>query len=255
MRGFLAALSFFTWLPVPPVDATRDTARRALLAFPWVGLGLGLAAAAPAALARWWGGGAPLAAVLGLATLAGLTGAMHLDGLADTADGLGSRRPAGDALAIMRRSDIGPMGVAALVLVLLTDAAALASPRLDAAGLVAALAVAPMAGRASALLGTWTRFPPAHTNGFGRLFSTVTTTPRLAFTGAAVLAVAFGAGCAAGGVRGGVVLVAGPAIGWAVSYGWIRHLLRRLGGLTGDTFGSLIEITQTAVLVAAALAW
>jgi len=61
--------------------------------------------------------------VLVLATLAAVTGAMHLDGLADTADGIGSRRPAEEALTIMKRSDIGPMGVAALVLVLLTDAA------------------------------------------------------------------------------------------------------------------------------------
>ena len=62
-----------------------------------------------------------------MALLAVATGGLHLDGLADTADGLGSRRPADQALEIMRRPDAGPLGVATLVLVLLVQVSALAS--------------------------------------------------------------------------------------------------------------------------------
>ncbi|MDN5572176.1 MAG: adenosylcobinamide-GDP ribazoletransferase [Propionibacteriaceae bacterium] len=255
IEGLHAAVSFFTWIPVPPVEVDEATPRRAILALPWVGLGVGAVAAVASGLVLWAGAGALLAAVLGLAVLAGLTGAMHLDGVADTADALGSRTPPAEALVIMRQSDIGPMGVAALVLVLLVDVAALASPRLDAAGLVAALAVAPMVGRVAALLGTTRWFAPAHDGGFGALFARVTSPVAFGVTAAAVLGAAFCLGLLTGGVRGGVALVVGSVVGWGIAAGWVRHLLRRLGGLTGDTFGSLIEITQAALLIAVALAW
>ena len=94
-----------------------------------------------------------LGGVLAVAVLALLTGGLHLDGLADTADGLGSRRPAAEALAIMRRSDTGPLGVATLLLVVLIQVSALATvPRgLDGAG---ALVLAVVTGRVAVLLAT-----------------------------------------------------------------------------------------------------
>ena len=64
--------------------------------------------------------------MLAIGVLAALTRGLHLDGLADLADGLGSRKPAGAALDIMKRSDIGPFGVLTIVLILLIQAAALA---------------------------------------------------------------------------------------------------------------------------------
>lgn len=254
-EGVHAGVSFFTWLPVPPVTVGPHTPRRAIAALPWVGLLLGALAGAAAWVVLAAGAGTLLAAAVGVAALAGLTGALHLDGVADTADALGSRKPAAEALVIMRQSDIGPMGVATLVFVLLLDVAALASPRLDAAGVVAALVAAPLVGRVSALLGTTRWFAPARDGGFGQLFAQVTAPVTFLVTAAAALAVAGGAGWLAGGVRGLVVLGVGSLLAWLVAAGWIRHLLRRLGGLTGDTFGSLIEITQALVLLAVALAW
>ena len=94
-----------------------------------------------------------LGAAVAVALLAALTGGLHLDGLADTGDGLGSRRPAADALAIMRRPDIGPLGVVTLVLVLLIQVTALATvPRGWPA--VAALVLAVVTGRVAAVLAT-----------------------------------------------------------------------------------------------------
>ncbi|MYX73011.1 adenosylcobinamide-GDP ribazoletransferase, partial [Streptomyces sp. SID3915] len=71
------------------------------------------------------GAGPLLAAVASVALPAALTRGLHLDGLADTADGLGSGKPAEDALRIMKQSDIGPFGVITLLFVLLAQVAAL----------------------------------------------------------------------------------------------------------------------------------
>src|SRR5260370_8333258 len=99
-------------------DGSAPSRRAAAAAMTWapvVGLLLGAAAAAVLELAARWGRTGPLlAAVLAVAALALLTRGLHLDGLADLADGLGSRRPADQALAIMKRSDIGPFGVVPL---------------------------------------------------------------------------------------------------------------------------------------------
>ena len=109
---------------------------------PVIGLLLGAAAAAvlwvlPASTGT---PGRCSAAVIAMAVLALLTRGLHLDGLADLADGLGSRQPAGDALAIMKRSDIGPFGVVALVLTLLVQVAALARAEALGRGVTAVIA-------------------------------------------------------------------------------------------------------------------
>ena len=287
--GLHAALSFFTWVPVPPVDVDAGVARRAIAALPWVGLLIGVVAASASGLVGWLAaspsGGrvvdAPsaagisgvaglltgqgllppdlpihglLAAVVALAIVAGLSGAMHLDGLADTADGLGSRRPAERALEIMRQSDIGPMGVVALVFVLALDAAALASPRFGLAGFVVAVATFPMVGRVAALGGTLRAVPAARGSGFGALFAGVTPASTLVATGLAVAATASGLAWLVAGWAAAPVALAAAAVSWIVAALWARHLVRRLGGLTGDTLGSLIEVTQASYLLLLALA-
>ena len=111
------ALGLFTILPVRAApEIGRDDAARAVLWLPVVGLLLCVPAAAVLLAVEAGGHSGPrrlLAAALAIGVLALLTGGLHLDGLADTADGLGSRRPRDEALAIMRRSDVGPFGVAA----------------------------------------------------------------------------------------------------------------------------------------------
>ncbi len=139
------AFGTLTVLPVRPPSVDRGTAGRAMVLAPLVGLVLGLVACLPLLLTE----SSPLlSAVLTVGAVALLTRGLHLDGLADTADGLGSGRPASDALAVMRKGDVGPFGVVTLVIVLLAQVAALA--QLVAAGdgavaLVTALVVSRLA--------------------------------------------------------------------------------------------------------------
>ena len=117
--GLRTALSLFTVIPAGAgAELGEGEAAAAVLWLPAVGLLLGGLAAGVMLGVAAGGDSGPrrlLGAVLAVALLALLTGGLHLDGLADTVDGLGSRRPAQQALEIMRRSDVGPMGVAALV--------------------------------------------------------------------------------------------------------------------------------------------
>ncbi|MFD8555470.1 adenosylcobinamide-GDP ribazoletransferase, partial [Streptomyces fradiae] len=119
------AFGTLTVLPARVARWDRDAARGGMLCAPFAGLVVGGCAAAAGVLLLLLGAGPLLAAVASAAVPAVLTRGLHLDGLADTADGLGSARPAEEALRIMKRSDIGPFGVVTLVFVLLAQVAAL----------------------------------------------------------------------------------------------------------------------------------
>ncbi|REK86044.1 adenosylcobinamide-GDP ribazoletransferase, partial [Streptomyces inhibens] len=119
------AFGTLTVLPVRVTRWDRATARGGMLCAPLAGLVVGLCAAAAGGALLLLGGGPLLAAVGSAAVPAVLTRGLHLDGLADTADGLGSGKPAEDALRIMKQSDIGPFGVITLLFTLLAQVAAL----------------------------------------------------------------------------------------------------------------------------------
>ena len=124
--GIRFAFGTLTVLPVRVTRWDRDAARAGMLCAPLAGLVVGLFAAAAGGVLTLLGSGPLLAAVATVAVPAALTRGLHLDGLADTADGLGSGKPAEDALRIMKQSDIGPFGVITLLFVLLAQVAALA---------------------------------------------------------------------------------------------------------------------------------
>ena len=188
--------------------------------------------------------------MLAVALVAFLTGGLHLDGLADTADGLGSRRSPAEALDIMRRSDIGPMGVATLVLVLLVQVTALAAiPRLPLAA--AALALAEVTGRVAIVVAT--EAPAAGPGGFGSLVAGQTTALDRALAGGSRGCAGAVAGLLAGGAGLAVRGLAAAAAGLAAGALLQSIARRRLGGTTGDVFGAIGELSATAVLVAAAL--
>jgi adenosylcobinamide-GDP ribazoletransferase len=252
--GWRTALSLLTVIPVGgDGELAADDGARAVRWLPAVGLLLGLAGAGvvlAAGAANGSGPGRALGAVLAVALVALLTGGLHLDGLADTADGLGSRRSPAEALAIMRRSDIGPMGVATLVLVLLIQVTALAAiPRLPLAA--AALVLAEITGRVCVVVATAS--PAARPGGFGSLVAGRTTPADRVLSVAVLACVVAIAGFATGdpglAVRGLVAAAAGLLIG-----GLLQAIARRrLGGMTGDVFGAILELSATAVLVVAAL--
>ena len=254
-RAWRVALSLFTTIPAG-VNGTLDddVAARAILWLPGIGLllgGTGAVVLLAAGTLNATGPGRLLGAALAVAVIAVLTGGLHLDGLADTADGLGSRRPAAAALEIMRRSDIGPIGVGALVLVLLVQVTAVAAiPRLPLAA--ASLLLAEVTGRVSVVVATSS--PAARPGGFGALVAGRTTGAERALTVGVLACAVASAGLTAGGpalaVRGLAATFAGLLAGWLVQ----RTAVRRLGGTTGDVFGAILQVSATVALVAAALA-
>ncbi|AJQ90685.1 Adenosylcobinamide-GDP ribazoletransferase [Propionibacterium freudenreichii] len=253
-NGLLAAWGLFTVLPAPVVaEVDERLAVRAIASMPWVGLGLGLIAGLGCAIVTVAGGGQPLAIAAGLAILALCTGFLHLDGLADTADGLGSRKPAHEALTIMRQSDIGPMGVTAIILVLALEIAAGGSGHLDGWRGVWLLVTMPMVARVSALSATGRWIPSAHKKGFGALFAGKTHPATIVVASVIAAVIAAGSGWLLFGWRAALVAVCACLASWVFGVAWRRHILARLGGLTGDTFGSLVEMSGLAYLLTLAL--
>jgi adenosylcobinamide-GDP ribazoletransferase len=192
-----------------------------------------------------------LGAALAMMLLALATGGLHLDGLADTADGLGSRRPADQALEIMRRSDAGPLGVATLVLVLLVQVCALASLPRGWAG-AAGLVLAAVTSRVAVVLATGS--PPARPSGFGALVAGRTSAAGRAASVVVLLGAVVAAGLALGGVSAAARGAAAAAAGLAVAALLRWAAVRRLGGMTGDVFGAVIELSTATVLLVLVLA-
>lgn len=228
----------------PPRRVDAGVGRVAMLAAPAVGLVLAALAALVAAAADAAGLASLPVAGLALASLALLTRGLHLDGLADLADGLGSARPAAGALEVMKRSDVGPFGVVTLVLTLLLQAAALAQAwDVSRPQGLAVLAVAVVTGRSAITLACRRGVPAARPGGLGA--TVAGTVPVLG----AVLVPLVVAGTAA---------LVRPALALAVAVGLLAALLlerravHRLGGVTGDVLGALCEVATTAALLTAA---
>jgi adenosylcobinamide-GDP ribazoletransferase len=203
------------------------------------------------------GAGSLTAAGLAVAVLALLTRGLHLDGLADLADGLGSAKPAPEALDIMRRSDIGPFGVITLVLTLLIQVAALAHAETagDARG-PAALIAAVVTGRLALTWACRRGVAAARREGLGALVAGTVRPVIPAVITLAVLAAAVAAVTVSAVVIGeplGWTLPLAVAAGLAAAFVLQRHAVRRLGGITGDVLGALIEVAATVTLVVAAM--
>jgi len=194
-----------------------------------------------------------LASVLVIGLLAVVTRGLHLDGLADTADGLGSGRPAEQALEVMRHGDVGPFGVVTLVLVLITQVVALAeltAAGLGPAGLIVALVVSRLALAVVCSRG----IPAARSEGLGHGVAGTVGRGQLALSVALAVVVMTPLALLSPGsealstsvaVRAVVVaLVALLAAGLVV-----RRALSRIGGVTGDVLGAAVEVTFTTVLV------
>ena len=241
-RSLLLALQFLTRLPVPEMRAVEDRdIGRSQLWYPLVGLLIGLLLAALA----WLLTSAPhlLRAALVLAAWVAITGALHLDGLGDSADawmgGLGSRER---TLTIMKDPYSGPGAVVVLVIILLIKFAALES--ILNAGDWTLLLLAPILGRVALPL-LFLTTPYVRPGGLGAALAQYL--PRRAGI-LVVLVSALGMAAAMG--KAGVISIAAAAGMFLL----LRSImLRRIHGTTGDTAGAMVELIETAVLVTIAL--
>jgi adenosylcobinamide-GDP ribazoletransferase len=232
------ALRYLTIIPIAgPTSAGPGVAAGW---FPVVGLAIGGAVAIVDRLATAWF--VPLlGAVLTVTVWKIITGGLHLDGLSDCLDGLAGRDPA-QRLAIMHDSRVGAFGAIGLALVLLLEVAAVTG--LDAGRRGAALVLAPVVGRAMAPVVA--RVFPAAGTGHGASFRADLRPAAPIVAGVLALLVAV---LVMGG-RGVVALIVAAAVALAFA----AFMARRLGGITGDVHGAVIELSEVMVLLTAAAA-
>ena len=239
------AISFLTRWPIAaPVGGGLAAA---VWAFPLVGAGLGFAGGIVFLAATWLGVPSLAAALLALGVIALATGALHEDGLADAADGLGGGRDRAHKLSIMRDSRMGAYGGLALIFAVGLKAAALAAIG-DGAPLaaLAALGVTGAMSRAFMVV-MMVQLPPARADGLGAGAGR----PRPAAGAAAVILALLVTGALLAGhgwLPASVTIAAG-----AVAAGAIAALARnQLGGTTGDVLGAAQQVAETAMLLALA---
>jgi adenosylcobinamide-GDP ribazoletransferase len=246
LTGPLESAALLTVLRVP---ARAAAGTRGVLPWaPLVGLVLGGVATGIGRAAA--GAVSPLVgAVLTVAVLAVLTRGLHLDGLADTADGLGPLRGRERALQVMHQSDIGPFGVVTLVLTLLLQVACLAA--LLPGGWLApwtAVVTARLAMARTGLPGT----PVAEGSALGRAVAGTVSAPWLAGSAVVAAALAGGAGWLVDGPRAAAALVGAAVAGLTAAELLRARATARLGGVTGDVMGAMGEVATAAVLLVAA---
>jgi len=243
VRDLRIAISLCTRLPVAPAAAVGEgDIARASWAFPIAGALIGLIAAAVYWLAERLHIPPSPASVLALATTIFLTGAMHEDGLADTADGFGGGATREKKLEIMRDSRIGTFGACALGLSLLLRWSALAALE-DVRSVAIALIVAHGAARA-VLPAFMSLVASARSDGLSSGAGQPPPASVAVALGLGIVALAIGFGLSA--MLTGIVALAG--IGLLLA--WLA--LKQIGGQTGDVLGALEQAAEAAVLLLAA---
>jgi adenosylcobinamide-GDP ribazoletransferase len=243
MRGLILAVQFLTRIPTPQVhDFAPEQLARSARWFPVVGALVGAIVAACAVLGArvdpWLG------ALAGTVAWVAVTGALHLDGLADLADALGaSHRSRERFLEVLRDPHIGSFGAIALVLALMAKLVLLAvilRRQPDFAALAVDLALVAAWARLGAVL--WSRTLPPLAPGMAERFVWRASRAELALWGAALAVI--GAAC------GRLPLTAAAAVALAA---WWLYLRRRVGGMSGDCLGAGVEVSEMLMLLAVAV--
>ncbi|WP_343504061.1 adenosylcobinamide-GDP ribazoletransferase [Alloyangia pacifica] len=244
LRELQVAVMLLTRLPAGRIAGDAPSLAAARWAFPLVGALVGLIGWAAFAASLALGGAPLLAAALAVAAQVLATGALHVDGLADFADGIGGGRDREHCLEIMRDSRIGSYGVMALILATVLWGAGLAQlgPELGSAAGAGWFVLIGMVSRA-AMVGLQEVLPPARADGLGRLASGRSRAARAMVLGLALVGMA---------LAGGAALVLGLlCCGVAGTLGWLAR--RRIGGVTGDVLGAVQLVSEVTCWVALAL--
>ncbi len=245
LTDITACLVFLTRIPFGGggLDAGRKLARSAW-AFGVVGAVVGGIGAAAYAAAAGFGLAPPVAATLAVAAMVAVTGALHEDGLADTADGFGGGRDRAAKLVIMRDSRLGAFGAIALILILVLRIAVLAA--LAEPAVVGAVLVAAAAASRAAMVAVMTGLAPARSDGLAESSGAPGAgTAAIAVAVALVVVFAVLPSAAATGVIAGVI-AGGVAMAWLAR--------RQIGGHTGDVLGATQQVAEITALVVAAAA-
>ncbi len=233
------ALSFLTIIPVPRhrIADARELAK-SMAWFPVVGLLLGgLLAGTALGLERFLP--APAGAALLVAVLTAATRALHLDGLADTLDGLGGGRTREDSLRIMKDHAVGAFGAAGLVVALILKYGLILS--LLETGQVRFLLVFPVLSRAAMVLLAYLSPYAREEGGLGEAMATLTDGQTLGLAGGSAVLIA--------GLAGHWQGLAALAVAAAATWGLALYFKQRLGGVTGDVFGAVNEMMEIAGLL------
>jgi adenosylcobinamide-GDP ribazoletransferase len=242
IKALLIAIQFLTIVSLAPRLAIKDAdMTRSFSCFPVVGAMLGGAIFGVDLVFRGLFP-APLMGVIEVATLAFLTRGLHLDGLADTFDALGSGRPAEDALLVMKDSNIGALGAVSLILILSLKASAFSA--VSQKGLWQVFVLAPCLSRWSMnVLAAASEYARPE-GGLGMAFVGRKTWPGLVFAGlSAILFSWFLLG------KVGVTAFAYAVI-WGLAAAF--YYKRRFGGVTGDVLGAHLELTEIMLIIAGA---
>ncbi|QGN33080.1 adenosylcobinamide-GDP ribazoletransferase [Microlunatus sp. Gsoil 973] len=244
MRALLSAAGLLTVLPIRGGRFDRRSAPAMMVWAPVAVLPIAILVAAVIWGVRLLHAPAAVAGLLGVATLALGTRAFHLDGLADTVDGFGSGWDRDRALSIMRRGDVGPMGVTAMIITVGLQAYGFGVLAEDATGALV-VAVIICLSRTALAVSCARSVPSARPDGLGATVAGSIPVPAAVIIGLVSIMVLAVAGALDRGPSGAQVGVIAAMAGYTGCMLLVRHAIKRFGGVTGDVLGAAVEITAT----------
>ena len=236
--SFLAALRFLTIIPFPwRREVSPEAVGRSIVYFPLVGVIIGLILAG----LSWLLGlllPSALVSVLLIVALAAISGALHLDGFIDTCDGMAGGKTAEERWRVMQDSRAGSFGIIGVCLLLLVKYVSLNA--VPASWLMPTLVLMPVVSRWAMVYAVFA-YPYAKPSGLGKVFKQGASWPRFTIATVITLAVAVILAQLAGFI---IMLII-----WVIVVAMAGCLKGKFGGLTGDTYGAINEVTEVCLLI------